>query len=122
MAQPLLHRGQNVGLARGLGIDDAIGMQSGRGERRREQIPAPQAPQDRAVQAGENAGREERRDRGTLARLGDLVHGPQRQPPAQMLVQGGESERQDGMPPPAPTLELRDLRPQLGQNGSAPGT
>ena len=61
MPQPLFQAEQHGRLVAGLGVDDAIGMQTGGGERRGEQVARPQAPQDRARHAGEDAGGEQHR-------------------------------------------------------------
>lgn len=59
MPQPLFQAKQHGLLIPGLGVDDAIGMQTGAGERRGEQVARPQAPQDRARHEGEDAGGEQ---------------------------------------------------------------
>ena len=59
MPKPLFHRSENFGLAMRLGIDDPIGMKPNSGESRREKVASPEAPQDRAFVARENAGHEQ---------------------------------------------------------------
>ncbi len=60
MAQALLHREHDIGVAARFDIDHAIGAESGEVKRRREQVTPPQAPEDRPVDPGENAGQEDR--------------------------------------------------------------
>jgi hypothetical protein len=61
MPQPLFQAEQDGRLIAGLGVDDAIGMQAGAGERRGEQAARAQAPQDRARHAGEDTSGEQHR-------------------------------------------------------------
>jgi hypothetical protein len=58
--KPLLGGGQNLRLAVGLGINDAIGMQAHGCESRGEEIAEPNAPQDWSFVARQDAGNEQR--------------------------------------------------------------
>lgn len=75
MAKTLLHRDEDVGVATGLDEYHAIGMEPGEMQRGREQIPPPQAPEDRSVEAGEDARKEYgcRSIVGELGAAGDLM-------------------------------------------------
>ena len=80
MPQPFFHRRQHVGIFPGLAIDHAVRMQADARQSRREQIAAIQAPDDRSRQAREDAGREQRRERGARTvrpLLSDFMHGSQ---------------------------------------------
>jgi len=94
--KPLLGGGQNLSLPVGLGIDDAIGMQAHGCESRCEEIAAPDAPQNRAFVAGQDAGDEQRRHGGMLARspgFHDLVKRVEGEPAAgEMAINGTHSE------------------------------
>ncbi len=125
LAQTLFHGGQYVTLMKCLGIDDAIGVQAGIHQAGSEQVPAFQAPQHRAFEAGGNAGREERRRSGELGGRTGLDHLVQRPKGkaslGQAMIDGGDGERQR----PAgvtPAIEALDLVPQLGKHRLLPGT
>lgn len=120
MAQPFFHRRQHVGIFPGLAIDDAVRMQADPRQRRREQIAAMQAPDDRPWQAGKDAGREQRRERGACAirpLLGDFMHGAQGETATgQGVIDCLDPERQH---PPfgARRAEALDLAAKLGKGG-----
>lgn len=59
MAQALLHREQDIGVAAGLDMDDPIGVKPGELERGREQIAPAQAPEYGTVDPREDAGEED---------------------------------------------------------------
>lgn len=124
MAQALLHEGQNLGVPKGLGVDDPVGMQAHARKGRRKQVPAAQAPQHRAFETRQERRRKQSRASGMLARrarLHDLVHGPEREPaPGQMLVDRRDPER-DRAPPRRQALEPFDLAPQAGKQTLSPG-
>ena len=94
--KPLFGGGQNLRLAMCLGIDDAIGMQAHGCESRGEEIAAPDAPQNRAFVARQDAGNEQRRRGRMLARspgLHNLVKRVEGEPAAgKMAVNGTHSE------------------------------
>jgi hypothetical protein len=94
--KPLFGGGQNLRLAVGLGINDAIGMQAHGCESRGEEIAASDAPQDRAFVARQDAGNEQRRRGRMLARspgLHNLVKRVEGEPAAgKMAVNGTHSE------------------------------
>jgi hypothetical protein len=94
--KPLLGGGQNLRLAMCLGIDDAIRMQTHGCESRCEEIAAPDAPQNRAFVARQDAGNEQRRRCRMLARnpgLHNLVERVEGEPAAgKMAVNGTHSE------------------------------
>ena len=96
MPKPLLGGGQNLRLAVGLGINDAIGMQAHGCESRGEEIAASDAPQDWAFVARQDAGDEQRRHGGMLARspgLHNLVKRVEGEPAAgEMAVNGTHPE------------------------------
>ncbi len=69
MAQAFLHCEQHVRVTARLDIDHAAGMKSGEMERGRKQVPPPQAPEDRAFHARENAGEKDRRA-GIIGEIG----------------------------------------------------
>ena len=83
MAQALLHRGQEVRLPPGLGVEHAVGMQPDRGEPRREQVAPAQAPQDRSFEAREEARREQDGEGASVRVLGrHLMQGAEAKPAA----------------------------------------
>jgi len=94
--KPLFGGGQNLRLAMCLGIDDAIGMQAHGCESRCEEIAAPDAPQNRAFVARQDAGNEQRRHGRMLARspgLHNFVKRVQGEPAAgKMTINGTHSE------------------------------
>jgi len=94
--KPLLGGGQNLRLAMCLGIDDAIRMQTHGCESRGEQIATPDAPQNRAFVARQDAGNEQRRRGRMLARspgLHNLVKRVECEPAAgKMAINGTHSE------------------------------
>ena len=94
--KPLLGGGQNLSLPVVFGKDDAIRMQAYGCESRREEIAAPDAPQNRASVAGQDAGDEQRRHGGMLARgprFHDLVKRAEGEPAAgKMTINGTHSE------------------------------
>jgi len=61
--QAFLHGEQHVRVAPRFDIDDPVGVQSREMKRRREQVAPAQAPQDRTIDAREDAGEEDRRAR-----------------------------------------------------------
>ena len=99
-------------------------MQADGGKRRGEEVTALQAPQNWPLQAGEDAGREESSASAMLARRAgfhELVNGSEREPIVrQMLVEGGDAERQHGALPAASLKPLNALA-KLRQNDVAPG-
>jgi hypothetical protein len=101
--KPLFHPGENFGLAMRLGIDDPIRMKPNGGESWCEKVALPEAPQDGAFVARENAGHEQCGAGRVLARgagLHDLMKGAKREPAGRKtLVELAHSERQDSERP-----------------------
>lgn len=99
MPQPLFQAEQHGRLVAGLGVDDAIGMQAGAGERRGEQVARAQAPQDRARHAGKDASGEQHRGgamNGANAAAGYFVERAARQASLrQARVNLTDAERHD---------------------------
>ncbi len=79
MAQPLLEAGQRRFFIAGFDVDHPIRREPRRRQARREQILVPHAPENLALGARHDAGREQSR-RGTIkhaiAGAGDLVQRP----------------------------------------------
>lgn len=125
MPQGLLHGGQDLAVLPGLDVDDPVGIEPDGGERRREQVAPPQAPEHRAAPAGEDAGREQGRGRRMLAvdpALDAFVQRAERQPaPGQMPVDrlDPEGERRPRRPPR--TVERHDPPAQIEQDRIVPG-
>lgn len=119
MAQTFFHGGQHMRVAAGLDEDDPVGMEAGEMEGGREQIAPAQAPEYRAVEAGENAGEEDRRG-GIVGQVAATRHLMQRAgsyPAAgQMRVDVGYAEGEGGMTN-AHALDLRDMRTQMIEDG-----
>jgi hypothetical protein len=124
MPHTLFDGRQDFGLPARLGIDDAIGMKADGGKRRGEEVTALQAPQNWTLQAREDAGGEQSSACTMLARSAgfhELVNSPEGEPiPRQVLVEGGNTERQHGTLPAA-SLEAPDALAKLRQNDIAPG-
>jgi hypothetical protein len=124
MPKTLFDGRQDFGLSSCLGVDDAIRMKADGGKRRGEEVTALQAPQNWALQAREDAGREQSSACAMLARSAgshELVNGPEGEPiPRQVLVEGGNTERQHGTPSAASLKPLNALA-KLRQNHVTPG-
>ncbi len=125
LAQPLFHDGQHLPLAKGLGVNHAIGVQARIHEPGSEQIAAAEAPEHRPFEAGRNAGHEEGRGAGELGRrtsLDHLVQCPKRQPALRhSLIDGSDGEGQRAAPM-ASAVKALDLVPQIGKRRLLPGT
>lgn len=125
MPQGFLHGGENLGILPGLRVDDAVRVEADGGERRREQVPPPQAPQDRAAQPREAAADEQGRGRrvlGTRTALCEFVQAPERQSaPREVIVDRRDPERMRRPLRPRGAVEGHDPAAQIGQNGVVPG-
>jgi hypothetical protein len=127
MSQSLLHRGKDLGIAPGLAVDDAVGMQARPSESWGEQVPPAQAPQDGfGPKPGKDAGDEQGGDRGMLrggrAGLAHLVQRPELQAAVGQVrvdLRHAEGERAEAL-----TLAERqgvDPGAQVRHNEIAPG-
>jgi hypothetical protein len=109
----LFHRGENFGLAMRLGIDDPIGMKPNSSERGSEKIASPEAPQDWAFVARQNAGYEQRSAGRVLARgagLHDLMKRAKGQATAgKLAVHLADAKRQHSADPPGGAKPLDAL-------------
>ncbi len=98
LAQAFLDQRQDLSLALGFGIDDAIGMQAGAQETGRKQIAAAQAPEHWPLETGRNPRGEERGAAGELGGEARLDHLVQRTPGEaaawQVIIYGAKTERQ----------------------------
>ena len=124
-AQTLLHGGENISLAEGLSIDDAIRVQAGIHEAGSEQVASVEAPQHRAFEPGSNAGREEGCCPSELGGGTGFDHFMQRSKDKttlrQATIDGSKGEGQ-GAAGVTPALQALDLVPQLGKHRLSPGT
>ena len=112
MPEALLHREQHVCIAPRLDVDDPVRMQAGKMERGGEQVAQAQAPQDRTIHPGEDAGQEDRRAGvvGKIGAAGNFVQSASGNAHArQTLVQFFYAKR-DCVVPRTNTLDLRDTR------------
>lgn len=76
--QAFLNQGQDISIATGLRVDHAVWMKPHQHETGGKQVPARETPQNRPIQAGENASREQSGGPGKLggrAMLDHLVQG-----------------------------------------------
>lgn len=123
--QALLHDGQHIGFAKGLGIDDPVRMQSRIHQSGGKQIAPAEAPEHRPLETGGNAGDKEGRrasEFGGRSGLDHLMQGPKGKPsPGEPLIDGSNGEGQ-GAAPLALTLQAPDLVPQIGKRHLLPGT
>jgi hypothetical protein len=125
MAQTLLETGQHRLLVARLDIDHPVRGQANLRQRRREQIGLGHAPQHLACCACGDTSCEQccRRtmDR-TFAAACHLMQAAQRQPALrQMLVDGGQAERQDGMSARRSGLQPLDADPEIVDDGMRTG-
>ena len=94
-------------------------MQADAGQRRGEQVALAQAPEDRPLHPGEDAGHEEDRGRpvdGPWAAAGDLVKSAAPEAASwKVSVDDVDPERDRALDGAVRSLDSRDLRPQLFQ-------
>lgn len=125
LPQALFHGGQHLALAKGLGVDHAIGMQARIHETGSEQVAAAEAPEHRAFEPSHNPGHEERRGPGELGgRPGveHLMERSERQPTLRKpLIDGGDREGQ-GATPVTPAVQAPDAVSQIGKPRLLPDT
>ncbi|MDB5510856.1 MAG: hypothetical protein JWR08_339 [Enterovirga sp.] len=125
MPERLLHGRKDLGVLSGLDVDYPVGMEAHGGERRREEIAAPKAPEHRAPAAGQDPGHEQRRGGGMLAldaAFDEFVQRPERQAiPGQVPVERGDPERKGAPLRPRGTVERHDAATQIGQSEIVPG-
>ena len=121
MPQAFLETGEDRLLVAALGIDDAVGVQAGLGDRRREQVTLVHAPQHGSIKPGHDPGGEQGGGRAVdrpRAAASDLMQGAERQPAArQAAVERVETERQDAAAPPVAGLDPADSAPQRVEGG-----
>lgn len=119
MAETLLHREQHIGIAAGLDMDHAIGMEAAEMQRRREQVAPAKTPEYRTLDPGEDAGQEHGRA-GVVGKVGtarDLMERPGRNATTrQMSVDGFEAEGDSGVPR-ANAFDPRYARTQIFDDG-----
>lgn len=120
MPQPLFQAKQHRLLIQGLGVDDAVGMESRSRERRCEQVARAEAPEDGALHPGEHAG-DEKQGRGTRLRaaasIGGFMESAARQAaPRQAGVDCGDPERHDRVPRSAHLWNAGNPSAQLVEN------
>lgn len=75
MPQAFLHGEQHIRIAARFDIDDPVGVQPRKMKRGRKQVAPAQAPQDRTLDACEDAGEEDRRARivGKIGAAGNFM-------------------------------------------------
>lgn len=116
MPQSLFEAQQDRPLVAAGGIDHAVGMQPGTGERGSEQVTRAQAPQDRAVEAREHAG-DKQHGFGAMEPAGDLVESAGRKAALrQMGIDRRDAERHDGPGGPARLRDAGDPSAQIFKN------
>lgn len=96
MSQTLFHGEQDIRVAAGLDINHPVRMESREMQGGREQVTPPQAPQDRPLDARQNAGEEDRRTGivGQVGTAGNLMQRAARDPAAgQPRIDGVYPER-----------------------------
>ena len=124
VAQPLLKAGEDGLLVAALEIDDAVGLQAGLGERRREQVRAGDAPEHLAAGARGDPGGEQRGGRAVdraVSAAGDLMQRAAREAAAwKSRVHCGEPEGQHRCGAPVPAFDLPDLDAQRLEGGRGP--
>lgn len=122
MAQALLHRQQHIGVAACLDMDNPVWMQAGQVQRRREQVAPSQAPEDRPLDPGEDAG-EEDRCRRVVAKLGaarNFVKRARREAASrQVPVDRRDAERRSSASPPD-AFDGGDAGTQVGNDSGLP--
>lgn len=129
MAQPVLHRQQHGACVGGFDIDHPVGVQPHGGQRRGEEIPCRETPENRPAGAGQDGGGENRGG-GEIGGRGpggrDLVQGAAGEPaPGQCGIERGQPEGQGGlrfgcgrgiMPPGAHVLVLFRNRARVNRH------
>ncbi len=125
LPQALLHNGQHLALAKGLGIDHTIGMQTRVHQTGSEQVAAAEAPEHGPFEACCDPGHEEGRGASELGRRTSFDHLMQRSKRQtalrKPLIDGGDREGQRAAPM-APAVQALDLVPQIGKRRLLPGT
>lgn len=88
MTEAFLHRQQHVGIRASLDMDDPVGMEAGKTERRSEQVAPAQAPEDRAIDPRENSREEDCRRRiiAEFRAAGDFMEGAAGQTAARKMA------------------------------------
>lgn len=121
MAQALLHAGQHRLVVARLHVDDAIRNEARLRKCGGEEIGTRQAPKHLSATPGGHSGAEQSGGGpvdGTVAAAGDLMKGPERQPPTrQARIDPRDSEREDSAATSASALDPLDMvaqRPKCG--------
>lgn len=122
LAQALLHRDEHIGIAARLDPDHTVGMKSDEIERRSEQVAPAQAPEDRAVQPGKDAGKEDRSGRFVAQRAaaGDLMQSARRQSRARQIIVDIRDTEGQRIVTRSDMLDAGDARAQFLDDGLMP--
>lgn len=124
LPQAFLHDGQHLALAKGLGVNHAVGMQAHSHQARSEQITAVEAPEHGPFEPRGNAGNEEgcsTREFGRRTSLDHLVQGPEGKASLRKtLIDSSNGEGQRATPVP-PSFQALDPVPQIGKRRLLPG-
>lgn len=124
MAQTFFETGQHGFVVACFEINDAVGLETGLGQRRCKKVRSGDAPKNFTARSGGNACGEQRRCRAVYSAVAAACYFMQcakgQTAPRQVRIKGGKPERQNRYRPPVPPFNFLNLGAQILNGGRGP--